>query len=107
MNEEAIPLTWINEHIAWLEGLDNAFSTLTALDIRVMVKRWKEENFLCPYCGERSKWCGAYTWHGKMNWKLKSLLAKSHDWRIDHYKCHNCGAAWDTDPYPTDITGLR
>ena len=44
MNEEAIPLTWINEHIAWLEGLDNAFSTLTALDIRVMVKQWKEEN---------------------------------------------------------------
>ena len=44
MNEEAIPLTWIDKHIAWLEGLDNAFSTLTALDIRVMVKQWKEEN---------------------------------------------------------------
>ena len=44
MNEEAIPLTWIDKHIAWLEGLDNPFSTLTALDIRVMVKRWKEEN---------------------------------------------------------------
>ena len=44
MNEEAIPLTWIDKHIAWLEGLDNAFSTLTAMNIRTMVKRWKEEN---------------------------------------------------------------
>lgn len=79
-----------------------------ALDPTFLIgQKIMEQNFLCPYCGERSKWCGAYTWHGKMNWKLKSLLAKSHDWRIDHYKCHNCGAAWDTDPYPTDITGLR
>ena len=44
VSTEAIPLTWIDKHIAWLEGLDNAFSTLTALDIRVMVKQWKEEN---------------------------------------------------------------
>ena len=44
MNEEAIPLTWIDKHIAWLEGLDNPFSTITALNIRVMVKNWKEEN---------------------------------------------------------------
>lgn len=44
MNEEAIPLTWINEHIAWLEGLDDAFSTLTAMNIRTMVNQWKEEN---------------------------------------------------------------
>jgi hypothetical protein len=44
MNEEAIPLTWIDKHIAWLEGLDNPFSTMTAIDIKVMVKRWKEEN---------------------------------------------------------------
>lgn len=44
MNEEAIPLTWINEHIAWLEELDDAFSTLTAMNIRTMVNQWKEEN---------------------------------------------------------------
>ena len=44
MNEEAIPLTWIDKHIAWLEGLNNPFSTMTAIDIKVMVKRWKEEN---------------------------------------------------------------
>ena len=39
-----IPISWIEKHIAWLEGLDNAFSTMTAIDIRVMVKRWGEEN---------------------------------------------------------------
>ena len=44
VNTEAIPISWIEKHIAWLEGLDNAFSTMTAIDIKVMVKRWKEEN---------------------------------------------------------------
>ena len=44
MNEEAIPLTWINEHIAWLEELDDAFSALAAMNIRTMVNKWKEEN---------------------------------------------------------------
>lgn len=44
MNEEAIQLTWINEHIVWLEELDDAFSTLTAMNIRTMVNEWKEEN---------------------------------------------------------------
>ena len=39
-----IPISWIENHIAWLEGLDNAFSTMTAIDIKVMVKRWREEN---------------------------------------------------------------
>ena len=40
----AIPISWIESHIAWLEGLNNPFSTMTAIDIKVMVKRWKEEN---------------------------------------------------------------
>ena len=44
MNEEAIPLTWIENHISWLEELDDAFSTLTAMNIRTMVNEWKEEN---------------------------------------------------------------
>lgn len=44
VNTEAIPVSWIDKHIEWLEGLDNAFSTMTAIDIKVMVKRWKEEN---------------------------------------------------------------
>ena len=44
VNINVIPISWIDKHIAWLEGLDNPFSTMTAIDIKVMVKRWKEEN---------------------------------------------------------------
>lgn len=44
VNTNVIPISWIDKHIAWLEGLDNPFSTMTAIDIKVMVKRWKEEN---------------------------------------------------------------
>lgn len=39
--EPAIPLSWIENHIAWLKSLDNSFSTLTAMQISTMVKKWK------------------------------------------------------------------
>ena len=38
--EPAIPLSWIEEKIEWLKGMDNAFSTLTATQISAMVKEW-------------------------------------------------------------------
>lgn len=41
--ETAIPLSWIETHIEWLKSLDNAFSTLTAIQISVMVNKWKDE----------------------------------------------------------------
>ena len=41
--EIAIPLSWIEKHIEWLKSMDNAFSDLTAMNISVMVKKWKEE----------------------------------------------------------------
>lgn len=41
--EPAIPLQWIEAHIEWLKSLDNAFSTLTAVQISVMVNKWKDE----------------------------------------------------------------
>ena len=41
--EPAISLSWIETHIEWLESLDNAFSSLTALQISTMVKKWKDE----------------------------------------------------------------
>lgn len=41
--EPAIPLSWIENRIAWLKSLDNPFSTLTAMQISTMVKKWKEE----------------------------------------------------------------
>ena len=40
---EAIPVEWIEEHIKWLKSLDNAFSGLTAMNIEVMLKKWREE----------------------------------------------------------------
>jgi hypothetical protein len=41
--EPAIPLQWIEAQIEWLKSLDNAFSTLTAVQISVMVNKWKDE----------------------------------------------------------------
>lgn len=41
--EIAIPLSWIEKHIEWLKSMDNAFSDLIAMNISVMVKKWKEE----------------------------------------------------------------
>lgn len=40
---EAIPVEWIEEHIKWLKSLDNAFSNMTAMNIEVMLKKWREE----------------------------------------------------------------
>lgn len=40
---EAIPVEWIEGHIEWLKSLDNAFSGLTAMNIEVMLKKWREE----------------------------------------------------------------
>ena len=41
--EPAIPLSWIENHIAWLKSLNNSFSALTALQISTMVQKWKDE----------------------------------------------------------------
>ncbi len=41
--EPAIPLSWIENHIAWLKNMDNSFSALTALQISTMVQKWKDE----------------------------------------------------------------
>lgn len=40
---EAIPVAWIEGHIKWLKSLDNAFSGMTAMNIEVMLKKWREE----------------------------------------------------------------
>lgn len=41
--EPVIPLSWIEAQIEWLKSLDNAFSTLTAVQISAMVNKWKDE----------------------------------------------------------------
>ena len=40
--EPSIPLSWIEKEIEWLKSLDDGFSTLTAMQISAMVKKWKE-----------------------------------------------------------------
>ena len=40
---EAIPVEWIEKHIKWLKSLENAFSNMTAMNIEVMLKKWREE----------------------------------------------------------------
>ena len=70
----------------------------------------RKRNNICPFCKRRGLWGGELrstkSWYGKQNHKLKSLFQKSHYWKIDYYKCYSCGAEWETDPYPTDITGI-
>ena len=41
--EPSIPLSWIENEIKWLKSLDNTFSEITALQISVMVKKWRDE----------------------------------------------------------------
>ena len=41
--EPSIPISWINEQIEWLNGLDNGFSTITAMQISTMVNKWNRE----------------------------------------------------------------
>lgn len=54
--EPAIPLSWVENYIEWLKSLDNPFSTLTAVQISSMVKKWKEEqNDGCSQVSERKE----------------------------------------------------
>ncbi len=41
--EPSIPLSWFDVQIERLKGLDNAFATLTAMQILGMVKKWSDE----------------------------------------------------------------
>lgn len=40
--EPSIPISWIKKKIDWLASLDNAFSSLTANILSVMVKQYEE-----------------------------------------------------------------
>lgn len=42
--EPSIPLSWIDKQIERLKGMDNAFATLTAMQISGMVKKWSGED---------------------------------------------------------------
>lgn len=83
------------------------------IDPSVLIKEGvAKKNRICPFCKKVGLWNNVVLlrskeWYGKQNHKLKSLFQKSHRWRIDHYKCLSCGAEWDTESYPTDITGIK
>ena len=42
--EPSIPISWIEKQIDWLKSMDNYFSNLTAMNISVLVKKWRIEN---------------------------------------------------------------
>ena len=42
--EQSIPISWIEKQIDWLKSMDNEFSNITAMNISVLVKRWRKEN---------------------------------------------------------------
>ena len=42
--EPSIPISWIEKQIDWLKSMDNEFSKLTAMNISVLVKKWRKEN---------------------------------------------------------------
>ena len=92
-----------------------------SLDPSTIIKKKIDElNSICPFCGENKKYLfmisdrnegieliGNRTWFGPQNRSLKSFFKKWHCWRVDLYRCRTCGAQWETDSYPTDITGLE
>ena len=42
--EPSIPISWIEKQIDWLKSMDNEFSKITAMNISVLVKKWRKEN---------------------------------------------------------------
>ena len=42
--EPSIPISWIEKEIDWLKNIDNEFSNITAMNISVLVKKWRKEN---------------------------------------------------------------
>lgn len=42
--EPSIPISWIKKKIDWLASLDNAFSSLAANNLSVMVKQYQEKS---------------------------------------------------------------
>lgn len=42
--EPSIPISWIEKQIDWLKSMGNEFSNITAMNISVLVKKWRKEN---------------------------------------------------------------
>lgn len=62
---------------------------------------------ICPCCGQPVDTPSAMckTWFGHKNPQGESLFTElfgrepNHHYKVDCYKCWNCGAEWESDPY--------
>mgnify|MGYP002623915622 CR=1 FL=1 len=87
------------------------------LDPSLMIQKKMREKFaVCPFCGESRR----KDLYGKFGVELINYVPSKgyygrakgdwfgpkHLYHIDCYRCRTCGAEWESDPYPVDITGL-
>jgi len=89
-------------------------------DANLMVQEESRKKFaVCPCCGEsRSHFYPYITGGIELEYLVPSkgyygpargdfwgrfLPSRWHNWRIDSYRCHTCGAEWESDPYPIDL----
>lgn len=103
--------------------------------VLIIQNRSREKYSVCPMCGESRNsakcllekiatgkeyqdflWGGVERrnlvpskgWYGPAEGDILGIFLpwRWHHWHIDSYKCHTCGAEWDSDPYPVDIKGV-
>lgn len=43
---DAIPISWINKHLEWLDNCDNDFAQLAKVSIRGMLELWRKDGML-------------------------------------------------------------
>ena len=89
-------------------------------DPNLLIKERSRKIFsVCPCCGEsknyhllennggveRIEYVNPNGWYGPAKGYWIGLLFPNrwYHWRIDNYKCHSCGAEWESDPYPIDV----
>ena len=84
---------------------------------KLIMEAMDKKYSVCPFCGE-SRRVGPISskygvrknrtkrWYGKKKESFFSdfkFWEKDHCWNVDQWECKSCGAAWESDPYPTDI----
>lgn len=43
---EAVPVSWINKHLEWLDNCENDFAQLAKVSIRAMLELWRKDCIL-------------------------------------------------------------
>lgn len=78
----------------------------------LIIKEMKERyGSKCPFCNSHRVFdMQSRSWYGKRyeDYTLKNIILhlfdKKHNWRVDVYRCDDCGTQWETAPYPIDIS---